>query len=80
MGMSIDEQLVLPSITGVAPKTKLVSLKVLDEDGKGTVGDVIAAIAHIQEINGYARAASVFTEPPLLTVSSTSKRILWLVA
>jgi serine protease AprX len=32
-----------------------VSLKVLDANGKGAVSNLIAAIAHIQEINGYGR-------------------------
>jgi serine protease AprX len=41
------EPLSLTYISGVAPKCKLVSLKVLDDDGKGSVSNVIAAIAHI---------------------------------
>jgi hypothetical protein len=49
------EQVVLTNITGVAPKCKLVSLKVLDEVGNGPVSNVLAAIHHIQEINGYGR-------------------------
>ncbi len=49
------EQVALTNITGVAPKCKLVSLKVLDEVGKGPVSNVIAALAHIQEINGFGR-------------------------
>jgi subtilisin family serine protease len=32
-----------------------VSLRVLDESGKGSVSNLIAAIQHIQEINGYGR-------------------------
>lgn len=42
-------------IRGMAPECKLVSLKVLDENGKGSVSNLIAAIAHVQEINGYGR-------------------------
>lgn len=49
------EEVVLTNITGVAPKCKLISLKVLDEDGHGLVSNVIAAIAHIQEINEFGR-------------------------
>lgn len=49
------EQIVLTNIAGVAPKTKLVSLRVLDENGQGPVSNAIAAIAHIQEINQYGR-------------------------
>jgi len=45
----------LDLICGMAPKCKLVSLRVLDEDGKGAVSNLIAAINHIQEKNGYGR-------------------------
>jgi serine protease AprX len=45
----------LESISGMAPKCKLVSLRVLDENGKGSVSNIIAAINHVQEINGYGR-------------------------
>jgi subtilisin family serine protease len=45
----------LDAISGMAPKTKLVSLRVLDENGKGAVSNLIAAINHVQEINGYGR-------------------------
>jgi serine protease AprX len=39
----------------MAPKCKLVSLRVLDENGKGSVSNLIAAINHVQEINGFGR-------------------------
>jgi len=45
----------LDGICGMAPQCKLVSLRVLDENGKGSVSNLIAAIDHIQEINGYGR-------------------------
>jgi len=45
----------LEKISGMAPKVKLVSLRVLDENGKGDTSSLIAAIAKIQEINGYGR-------------------------
>jgi subtilisin family serine protease len=45
----------LEAISGMAPKCKLVSLRVLDENGKGDTSSLIAAIAKIQEINGYGR-------------------------
>jgi serine protease AprX len=45
----------LDGISGMAPKCKLVSLRVLDENGKGAVSNLIAAIDHIQEINGQGR-------------------------
>lgn len=48
-----------PSISGMAPKCKLVSLKILDEHGqdrpKGRVSNIIAAIDYVQEVNGYGR-------------------------
>jgi hypothetical protein len=45
----------LAGIRGMAPQCKLVSLRVLDENGKGAVSNLIAAIMHVQEINGYGR-------------------------
>ena len=39
----------------MAPKCKLLSLKVLDEAGQGQASNLIAAIAMIQEINGNGR-------------------------
>ncbi|MDB6150008.1 MAG: Peptidase and in, kexin, sedolisin [Chthoniobacter sp.] len=42
-------------ISGVAPKCKLVSLKVLDGNGNGAVSNLIAAIHHIQKMNGFGR-------------------------
>lgn len=44
-----------PCISGISSKTKLVSLKVLNEKGKGHASNLIAAIQWIQEINGYGR-------------------------
>ncbi|MGE4178191.1 MAG: S8 family serine peptidase [Limisphaerales bacterium] len=45
----------LPSISGMAPLTRLVSLRVLDGSGRGNVSNIIAALAHIQEINAHGR-------------------------
>jgi serine protease AprX len=45
----------VPTISGMAPKCKLVSLRVLDQNGRGDVSSLIAAIAKIQEINGHGR-------------------------
>jgi serine protease AprX len=45
----------LERVSGMAPRCRLVSLRVLDEDGKGAVSNLIAAIDHVQEINGYGR-------------------------
>jgi len=45
----------LKAISGMAPKCRLVSLKVLDQFGQGKVSNLIAAIGHIQQINGHGR-------------------------
>ena len=49
----IDEN--LTAISGMAPKCRLLSLKVLGADGKGKASNLIAALAYIQDINGYGR-------------------------
>jgi serine protease AprX len=53
------DQLSLDTISGMAPKCKLLSLKVLDAEGRGTASNLIAAIATIQQINGYGRRLQV---------------------
>ena len=45
----------LNAISGVAPKCKLLSLKVLDNQGKGRVSNLIAALGYIHQLNGYGR-------------------------
>lgn len=45
----------LTAITGMAPKCKLVSLKVLDENGVGRVSRVVAALQEVQRVNAYGR-------------------------
>ena len=45
----------LDQISGMAPKCKLVSMRVLDDRGKGDTSSLIAAIAQIQEINAHGR-------------------------
>lgn len=42
-------------ISGIAARCKLVSLKVLDEEGNGSASSIINAIGHIQEVNGHGR-------------------------
>ena len=49
----------LDSISGLAPHTRLVSLKVLGADGCGDVSSIISAINWIQEINGYGRRIQI---------------------
>ncbi|QOY85340.1 S8 family peptidase [Paludibaculum fermentans] len=41
--------------TGIAPAARLVSLRVLDEAGKGRASSIISAIEKILEINDYGR-------------------------
>jgi len=45
----------ISKISGMAPKCKLISIKVLNDCGTGLASSLIAAIEHIQEINGYGR-------------------------
>ncbi len=43
------------SVVALAPECKLVSFKVLDQNGQGPISNVIAALDKIQEINGFGR-------------------------
>jgi serine protease AprX len=54
-GKTVSVTTSLEAICGMASKCKLVSLKVLDEFGIGKASNVIAAIAHVQAINGHGR-------------------------
>lgn len=54
-GKKVARSKSLDAVSGMAPKCKLVSLKVLDEFGIGRASNVIAAISHVQLINGYGR-------------------------
>jgi subtilisin family serine protease len=54
-GDAQQKVLELEAISGMAPECRLVSLKVLDENGIGNASNLIAAIAHVQEINGHGR-------------------------
>ena len=45
----------IPAISGMAPRCKLVSLKVLNAEGRGRTSNLIAAIEQVQEINGFGR-------------------------
>lgn len=49
------ERLPLASIRGVAPQTSLVSLKVIASNKQGSVSNIIAALARVQEINANGR-------------------------
>src|SRR6266481_5074227 len=45
----------IQAISGMAPQCKLLSLRVLDENGNGEVSSLIAAIGYIQKLNGDGR-------------------------
>jgi subtilisin family serine protease len=45
----------LNAIAGMAPECKLLSLKVLDDKGKGKASSVMRALDFIQEVNGFGR-------------------------
>lgn len=45
----------VPGIRGMAPKAKLLILRVLDDTGTGTEADLIQAIEYIQQLNDYGR-------------------------
>jgi serine protease AprX len=49
----------IPEMSGMAPECKLLSLKVLDDDGKGLASNLIAALEYIQELNGGGRRIRV---------------------
>ncbi|WP_051670462.1 S8 family peptidase [Bryobacter aggregatus] len=45
----------LTGISGIAPQTRLVSLKILDREGVGKTSEVLLAIEFIQKTNQYGR-------------------------
>lgn len=47
------------TVSGMAPKCKLLSLKVLNKDGKGNASSVIEAIAQVQKWNDFGRRVVV---------------------
>ena len=53
------ESRVQTGMAGMAPKCKLLSLKVLDAGGRGLASSVIAAIDAVQQINGNGRRIRV---------------------
>ena len=54
-GQETHQQIVEEYISGMAPRCKIVSMKVLDDAGRGEASNMIAAIEQIQMINGYGR-------------------------
>lgn len=47
------------AMRGMAAQTKILSLKVLDGNGRGKVSNLIAALEYVQEVNGYGRRVKV---------------------
>jgi serine protease AprX len=59
-GKVVSEELTdLASMTGMAPRCRLLSLKVLDRNGKGKASNLIAALEYVQDLNGYGRRLQV---------------------
>jgi hypothetical protein len=58
-GQPRDQTRTLDRISGMAPRCKLLSLKVLDDDGKGNgtgrASSIMAALQYIHRMNGYGR-------------------------
>jgi len=46
-------------LRGIAPRTKLISLKVLDETGDGYASGLIAALEHVEQTNDYGRRIKI---------------------
>jgi serine protease AprX len=46
-------------MAGMAPRARLVSYRILDENGDGDTSTVIAALQQVQQVNGYGRSLVV---------------------
>ena len=49
----------IPAISGMAPQCQLLSLKTLDDQGRGLASNLIAACEYVQELNGHGRRLRV---------------------
>ncbi len=60
-GKSTDVEDTLKDIamSGMAPKAKILSLKVLDNDGVGKASNIIAALEYVNKLNSYGRLIKV---------------------
>jgi serine protease AprX len=54
-GHVVQEVVPLTHIRGVAPECTIVSVKVLDKDGRGQVSNLITALEEIERVNGYGK-------------------------
>jgi serine protease AprX len=49
----------LREISGVAPECKIVSYKVLDDNGVGRTSDILSALHHVQQVNDTGRIIKI---------------------
>ena len=54
-GKTLTRTTEIRAISGMAPKCRLVSMKVLDDTGRGRVSMIIDALEEIQRVNDYGR-------------------------
>jgi len=54
-GRVVQEVTPLSHIRGIAPECTILSVKVLDKEGKGQVSNLITALEEIERINGYGK-------------------------
>ena len=54
-GQVVHDVIPLTQIRGVAPQCTILSVKVLDKEGKGQVSNLITALEEIDRINGYGK-------------------------
>ncbi len=57
LGNGEVERVTVPvnSLSGIAPRAKILSLRVLDDSGLGTVSSLLAALDHIEQLNDHGR-------------------------
>jgi serine protease AprX len=54
-GAVVHEVVPLTKIRGIAPECSVMSVKVLDKQGKGQVSNLITALEEIERVNGYGK-------------------------
>ncbi len=54
-GAVVHDRIALAEIRGIAPECTVVSMKVLDAEGKGKVSNLITALEEIARVNGYGK-------------------------
>jgi serine protease AprX len=57
--VTTEERDDIPLISGMAPQCQLLSLRTLDDDGRGLASNLIAALEYVQELNGNGRRLRV---------------------